>query len=130
PLPRDRDARLARRDERRALARALEGAHDLERGRHLADGGIAADRQDDVGPLARPAVPTDGQVRRRIAELAHRPVATSRGLGERWIRQHALVQTVPHAEAALEGPREEWPVRVGDAPTRGGGTDEQHLRAA
>ena len=130
PLARDRDPGLAGRDERGLLTHAAQRRDDLERRGHLSDGGVGADGQYDGHALARPPMAADRQVVRRLTQLAHRRVAALRGLGEIRVAEDALVQTVPHRDAALERAREERPVLVRDPPARGGGADEQHVRPA
>ena len=111
----DGDAGLPRGDERGSLARALERAHDLQGRGHLPHRGIGADRENDRRAFAGPAMTSDGQVYRRLSELAHGPAAAPRGVREGGVRQHPLVQSVPDLKPACERPRERGPVGVRDA---------------
>ena len=114
PFTRDRDPGLSRCDEPRPSPQARSCSHDLEGRGHLADGRIRADRQHDRRAIARPAMSADRQVVGRLAQLAHRRLAAPRCLGESGIAQHALMESVPHRDAALERVREQGPVRVRD----------------
>ena len=129
PCTCDRDPGLSRRDELDALARTTQGRRDLERRGHLPDRGIRTDGEDYARPFARPAMAADRQIRRRLAKLAHGAAPAFRGGSEPGVREHALVQTVPDREAALQGASEGGPISIWDAAAGGRGPD-QHDRGS
>ncbi len=129
PLTGDRDARLTRGYEGGAFPEPAQRADDLERRGHLPHRRVGAHGEHDDRAGATLPMATDRKISRRLAKFAHRRAPALRRRGKRGIREHALVQTVPHGDPALERASKVWPIGIRDATAGRGGPDEQRLGA-